>query len=377
MSREDIRRAMKVLAQTPDNILYDVRTELLDAFTEIRKRIRLRTDPCTEILDTLSACIDDINGKQSEVADIISKIKPEQADIRFQHAFAEQPGTKSFIPRVQAIFAYRSLGFEFDGYLESHYGVSRVTELSADLTKAERKSSGRINEFLRRKGQDDEPSRKAVRFAIKLLVLERIFGISWLVTFIISKIRNVPFSSLTVLSHLLSEHGGVYSKLGTLATSFSCLIQEGQKQYDGRFPDTFDVMLLIYGIALVSPYVISKNPHLDRLGTSTEHRQTSYRRTEAAPAVDPRSDIPSTSSQCSDTTPANSNSDSHGAPSLHDQSFESELASECGQTSEQARIACTSDNGEQAELHLSKRRRILSQNVRGIVVRALSEIITG
>lgn len=359
---------MKVLAQTPDNILYDVRTELLDAFTEIRKRIRLRTDPCTEMLDTLSAGIDDINGKKFEVADIISKIKPEQADIRFQHAFAEQPGTKSFIPRVQAIFAYRSLGFEFDRYLESQYGVSRVAELSTDLTKTERKSSGRINEFLKRRGRDDEPSRKTV-------VLERVFGncgISWLVTFIISKIRNVPYSSLAVLSHLLSQHGGVYSKLGTLAASFSSLIQEGQKQYDGKFPDTFEVMLLIYGIALVSPDMISKNAHLDRPGTSTEHRQTSYRRTEAALTVDLQSDIPSTSSQCSDTTPANSNSDSHRVPSLHDQSFESELASDRGQTSEPAQIACTGDNGE---LYLPKRRKILSQ-CKGNSS-ALSEVITG
>lgn len=131
---------------------------------------------------------------------------------------------------------------------------------------------------------------------------------------------------------------------------------------------TFDVMLLMYGIALVSPYVISKNPHLDRPGTSTEHRQTSFRRTEAAPTVDRQSDTPSRSSQCSDTTPANSNSDSHRGPSLHDRSFESELASDRGQTSDPARIACTSDNGEQVELHLSKRRRILSQNVSGIVV---------
>lgn len=130
----------------------------------------------------------------------------------------------------------------------------------------------------------------------------------------------------------------------------------------------FDVMLLIYGIALVSPYVISKNPHLDRPGTSTEHRQTSYIRTEADPTVDPQSDIPSISSQCSDTTLANSNSDSHGGPSLYDQSVESEIASDRGQTSDPARIARTSDNGEQVERHLSKRRRILSQNVRGIVV---------
>lgn len=239
MSREDIRQAMNVLAQTPDDILYDVRTELLDAFTKIRKRIKSHTDPCTEILDTLSAGIGGIKGKQSEVADIISKIKPEQTDIRFQHAFAEQPGTKSFIPRVQAIFAYRSLGFEFDAYVESQHGASRVTELSTDLTKAERKSSGRISEFLKRRERDDEPSRKAVRFAIKLLVLERVFGncgISWLVTFIISKIRNVPYTSLTELSRLLSEEGSVYLKLGTLATSFSRLIQEGQKQYDSKFP---------------------------------------------------------------------------------------------------------------------------------------------
>lgn len=239
MSREDIRQAMNVLAQTPDDILYDVRTELLDAFTKIRKRIKSHTDPCTEILDTLSAGIDGIKGKQSEVADIISKIKPEQTDIRFQHAFAEQPGTKSFIPRVQAIFAYRSLGFEFDAYVESQHGASRVTELSTDLTKAERKSSGRISEFLKRRERDDEPSRKAVRFAIKLLVLERVFGncgISWLVTFIISKIRNVPYTSLTELSRLLSEEGSVYLELGTLAISFSRLIQEGQKQYDSKFP---------------------------------------------------------------------------------------------------------------------------------------------
>ena len=248
MSQEEIRQAVQLLVQAPDDALFAVRAELLGAFVGLRKRLRLSTDRCIEALDTLSAMTKEIKEKKAEVAGIIGEISSSQADVRLQHVYAEQPGGKGFDCRVRAIFAYRSLGFEFDEYTIRRHGASRVTELASDFRKAEDRSSGHISEFLKEKGLESSwSSQKAVRFAIKILVLERAFGdcgISWLVSFIFSKIRNLPYLSLADISHLLLQRDGGYSTLGELATSFSNLIRTSQQEYDGESSQTFEVVML-------------------------------------------------------------------------------------------------------------------------------------
>lgn len=250
MLEEDIRRALQILVQAPDNALLAVRTELLAALIGLKKRIRLSTDECIETLDSLLAKADEIKKKQADVASVIGEISSSEADIRLQHIYPVQPGGKGFKCRVRAIFAYRSLGFEFDEYTESQYGKSRVTELAADFRKADERSSGHIQEFLREKGlANDGPNQKAVGFAIKMLVLEKSSGncgISWLVSFISSKIRNLSYQCLADICHLLSQRDGDYSTLGELASSFSNLIRTGQRQYDGEFSYTLEDTILIY-----------------------------------------------------------------------------------------------------------------------------------
>ncbi|KAL4960561.1 uncharacterized protein BDV14DRAFT_182258 [Aspergillus stella-maris] len=362
MSQEDIRRAVQILLQAPDDALFAVRTELLGAFISLRKRLRLPTDRCIEALDALSAKTEEIEGKQADVASVIGEISSRQADVRLQHIYAEQPGGKGFGCRVQAIFAYRSLGFEFDEYTISQHGASRVTELASDFRKADDRSSGLIHEFLKEKGlENDSPGQKAVRFAIKVLVLERTFGecgISWLVSFIFSKIRNLPYLELANLCDLLSQRDGDYSTLGELANSFSNLIRTGQQQYD----------------ALVSPDVIVQDPHQNRPECLTEHTPASdlLAVTEASvernpdPSVDSLASSPysgvsapsSRSSQNSDTTPEAgvSLSDPHGASSLHDHVFQRELADR-GQTIETGRTASADHERDGAGLRPPKRKR--------------------
>ncbi|KAL3469039.1 hypothetical protein BJX99DRAFT_89420 [Aspergillus californicus] len=172
-----------------------------------------------------------------------------------------------------------------------------------------------------------------------------------------------------VSNSIYPDSNGEYSKFGELATSISDLIQNGQQEYDALVSAPTDV--------------ISQNPHLDRPGMSTEHQQTSdipaeteaSNRRNRAPTVDllvppSRSDISvpsSTPSQSSgNTTPVteNSNPNPHSASYLRSQAFESELAIDRDQTSEPGRIANADDNGEEAGLHPSKRRRILSSHSR-------------
>jgi hypothetical protein len=332
MSQQDIRHAVQTLEQAPDKVLFAVRTEVLRAFVRLRKRLSLPTDHCVKALDSLSAQKEKIKKiTQDKVVAALSQISSQQADIRFQHIYAEQPGDKSFNSRVRAIFAYRSLGFEFDEYILQHDGISRVDELAKDYTKAENKSSGRMTEFLRDKGLDDRPSRNAVGFAIKLLVLEKVFGscgISWLVSFIFSQIRNLPYISLADVSHLLSESGAEYSALGDLAKSSSTLVLKGQERYNGKsslFLETFEVEVLsccTASIKVVPQVIITRNSLVNqpRTVSSMERQQTSDTRAETdaleASSISSRSasEVAEASSPIpSDNSDANPNND----PSLH------------------------------------------------------------
>ncbi|KAI9035638.1 uncharacterized protein KD926_003178 [Aspergillus affinis] len=389
MSQEDIRRAVQLLVQAPDDALFAVRAELLAAFIGLKKRLRLSSDRCIEILDSLSAKTDEIKEKQADVARVIGEVSSRQADVRLQHIYAEQPGGKGFECRARAIFAYRSLGFEFEEYTIRQRGTSRVTELASDIRKADDRSSGHVQEFLREKGlENDGPSKKAVCFAIKILVLEKTFGncgISWLVSFIFSKIRNLPYLSLPDICHLLSQRDGDYSNLGELASSFSNLIRASQQQYDA-FVNSPD------GISHDSDQdrseCLTEDQPISDLPAETDGLEASIEQNQASTvdllASSSQSDISvrsSRSSRSSNTTPTPecSNSDTPDVPSLHDQVLECRLASDRGQTSKPGRIARADDDGEGPELRPSKRRRILSysqtQNVRPPSIGSRSPII--
>ena len=116
MEDKNIRRAVQVLMKASDNSLFAVRTELLDAFTELTKRLQSSTDQCSEVLNALLGEMEEIKEKQADLASAISKISSRQADTRFHHIYAGRYGRKTFECRVLALFAYRSLGFEFDEY---------------------------------------------------------------------------------------------------------------------------------------------------------------------------------------------------------------------------------------------------------------------
>ncbi|OJD24133.1 hypothetical protein ACJ73_04514 [Blastomyces percursus] len=222
-SKEDVRAALQVLQQAPDDALFSVRTDVLTTVINLRKRLMLS------------------DLQKNGVADTIDLERSGQADTRLQHIYAVQPGAKDPKSSVRALFAYRSLGFEFDRYFRRRCGTSRVAELAKDIRKAEKKG-GCIRDFLKDRGLDEESSYKAVRFAIKILVLEELFGnpgVSILVSFVYSKIRDLPYLSLRDISHLLSTEGGDFSELAGLARSCSDFVNDGQKQYEAG-PNQFN-----------------------------------------------------------------------------------------------------------------------------------------
>ncbi|OJD20237.1 hypothetical protein ACJ73_08429 [Blastomyces percursus] len=220
-SETDVRAALQVLQQAPDDALFSVRTEVLTAVVKLRKRLKLFVDRCVDTLDTVLKQTEKIKAlRKTGVVNTIDLKNSGQADIRLQHIYAVQPGVTGPKPSVRALFAYRSFGFEFEDYLRSRCGISsRVAEVAEDIRKAEKKD-GYIKDFLKDRGPVEELSYRAVRFAVKIRVLEMLFGdpgVSILVSFVYSKIE-----------------GGEYSGLAGLARSYSDFVNEGQKQYDGK-----------------------------------------------------------------------------------------------------------------------------------------------
>ncbi|EFW18634.1 hypothetical protein CPSG_05320 [Coccidioides posadasii str. Silveira] len=234
-----VKSAVNVLQEAPDNILLELRCEVLTVIASLRKKLTIPSDECCGILDKLLAKVGTIEKlKKQGVVESIGPIRPSPQDIRFWHVSTVQRSVKDSTSLLHALFAYRSLAFEFEQYLKNNGLQSRVEELANNLKLSENRTNGHMNNFLRQNGMEDRTYRNAISLGIKILVLETIFGssgISLLVAFVFGKFSNLNYKLLENIISFLRDENSAYSALGVLAKSLSEFVDDGQKHYDGMF----------------------------------------------------------------------------------------------------------------------------------------------
>ncbi|EGE09442.1 hypothetical protein TEQG_08343 [Trichophyton equinum CBS 127.97] len=231
----DVEGALELLLHASKDTLSATRTQLLDAFATLTKRLQAPDDRSTALLNALSESAKQANEyTQNYINDILIG-SPQKLDVRLYDINSIQSASKDKKSAIRALFALRSLGKEYNDYTREKKGVSKVQEILKDMN-ANNKLGGCIPSFARDRSLGDiHSTRRAIRLSIKVLVFEEMCGnagISLLVILAMWKFRCLPYCTLpTIVSSLYEENGG-YRETGAAAKSLSDTITRGQALYD-------------------------------------------------------------------------------------------------------------------------------------------------
>lgn len=130
----------------------------------------------------------------------------------------------------------RSLAKDFDRWVSTNYGRSRVDELAETLDSTEN-AAGHIREFVRVTidGHDESTAARGIAHGIRLLVIERLTGFcgtSAVLSFVFGDVRDLKYSSCADLATLLESCHD--KRLHDLSNEASRWLTAWQDIYDGR-----------------------------------------------------------------------------------------------------------------------------------------------
>ncbi|KAK2730919.1 hypothetical protein FQN57_003991, partial [Myotisia sp. PD_48] len=203
------------------------------------------TSLCGHFLDSLVRYSERVGKlKENNIAECIGQSFTAHADIRLQHITAIEPSTTTDTSIIRGLFAYRSLGLEFEDFLAEQKLPSRIEELVRESKNSQseghdgnanplRKFHGNISKFVKHKnwGKDNRANR-AIQFAIRILAVESMFqspGISKLLIFTATKLRRFPLYYLHDAIELLRSK---YPQLSEQANSSQHYVTNGQLYYN-------------------------------------------------------------------------------------------------------------------------------------------------
>ncbi|EAS30011.3 uncharacterized protein CIMG_08757 [Coccidioides immitis RS] len=94
-----VKSAVNVLQEAPDNILLELRCEVLTVIASLRKRLTIPSDGCCGILNKLLAKVETIEElKKKGVVESIGPMRLSPQDIRFWHVSTVQRPVKDSLP---------------------------------------------------------------------------------------------------------------------------------------------------------------------------------------------------------------------------------------------------------------------------------------
>ncbi len=138
--------------------------------------------------------------------------------------------------RFRKGLSQRSLAIEYSQWEYCTYNSSRVSELAEDLSTAQEKAAGHIEEYVNfsNRFMNKQVTRTGIEHGIKMLVLERLLGkraISAILSFKYTRFRVVKFEDLDCLVRGMNQTGWIME----LVENKADWLDGCQSQYDGTY----------------------------------------------------------------------------------------------------------------------------------------------
>ena len=245
MDRDDISKALSILAKTPASVLR--------AYGESRdykavSRVFVHPQPQIGKAESLFRRIRDLLPQikpyfEREPAHAVGEPPPKSQDPRFFDIDAVYQPTSSQETKFRAYLALRSLGFEFDEWERHTHLTSKLANLGANQ-EAWKNKHGHVSEFVTLRKYPRNAT-KAVARAIKVLNLEQQYGscgISAVVSFIPSTLNQFSYDDLSAFIRLTKGRSededrhddGIRTELVQLAQSATEFTEQCQIIYDRK-----------------------------------------------------------------------------------------------------------------------------------------------